>query len=88
MIKHTFKIGNRLGLHARPAARLVRITGRFKSKVKINKDGMIADGKSIMGLMSLAAEVGSHLEFEIEGEDEQGAFEAIRELFENNFYEE
>ncbi|RMI09527.1 MAG: HPr family phosphocarrier protein [Calditrichaeota bacterium] len=88
MVKRVFQIRNRFGLHARPAALLVKTTGRFKSKVLVNKDGLTADGKSIMGLMTLAAEPGSQIEVVVEGEDEQEAMEAIREVIENNFFED
>ncbi len=88
MIKETIKINNKHGLHARPAAHLVKIAGRFDSEIKIMKDGLEVNGKSIMGVMMLAAEPGSELLFLIEGSDEEQAFNALRELIEKNFYEE
>ncbi len=87
MIEKTLQIINEQGLHARPAAHLVKIAGRFKSEVKILKDGLEVNGKSIMGVMMLAAETGSYLSFVITGEDEQAAIEAIEELINKKFYE-
>lgn len=88
MIEETIKISNKHGLHARPAAHLVKTTGKFNSDIKILKDGLEVNGKSIMGVMMLAAEPGSEIVFRIEGDDEQKAFDAIMDLIKNNFYEE
>ncbi|MCK5075078.1 MAG: HPr family phosphocarrier protein [Calditrichia bacterium] len=88
MIKKTIKITSVHGLHARPASLFVRTATQFKSEVKIHKDGMVVNGKSIMGVMMLAAEKGSKIELELSGEDEKKLLEAIEELFEKNFYEE
>ncbi len=88
MIRKIFTIKNKYGLHARPAARFVKATGKFQSHIQIIKDGLVANGKSIMGLMTLAAEPGSEIEVVIEGDDREAAMEAIRDLIENNFYEE
>lgn len=88
MIKKTFKILNKYGLHARPAAMLVKTTSKFKSKIEISKDGLVANAKSIIGVMTLAAETGSEIEFTIDGEDAELALEAIADLIENKFYEE
>lgn len=88
MIKKTFRLKNKYGLHARPAALLVKTTGKFKSDIKISKDNMVANGKSIMGLMTLVAEVGSEIEVSVEGEDQQEAMKAIEELIEKNFHED
>ena len=88
MIKKKLQILNKHGLHARPAALLVRTTGQFKSDVKIMKDGLIANGKSIMGVMTLAAEPGSDVEITVTGEDALEAMKAIEVLIENKFYEE
>ncbi len=87
MIKRALKITNKTGLHARPAAMLVKTTGKFKSDIYISKDGYEVNGKSIMGVLTLAAESGSTLEVRIEGEDEQEAMEAIENLIKNNFNE-
>ncbi len=88
MIKELIKITNKHGLHARPAAHLVKVAARFNSEITIIKDGLEINGKSIMGVMMLAAEPGSELEFVIEGNDEKAAFQAILELIEQNFHEE
>ena len=88
MIKRIFKIQNKYGLHARPAARLVKATGQFKSDIHISKDGLVANGKSIMGLMTLAAEPGCEIEVAIDGEDSDAAMAAIADLIEHNFYED
>jgi phosphocarrier protein HPr len=88
MIEETLKITNKHGLHARPAAHLVKIAGKFKSEVKIFKDGLEVNAKSIMGVMMLAAEPGSDVLVHIDGEDEKEAFIEIKELFDNKFNEE
>ena len=88
MIKEIIKITNKHGLHARPAAHLVKVAGKFDSDIKLIKDGLEVNGKSIMGVMMLAAEPGSELTFVINGKDEKEALEAIKELIKNNFYEE
>ena len=88
MIKENIKITNKHGLHARPAVHLVKVAGKFDSDIKIIKDGLEVNGKSIMGVMMLAAEPGSELTFVIDGKDEKEALEAIKELIKNNFYEE
>jgi len=88
MTTETLKIANKHGLHARPAAHLVKIAGRFESEIKIMKDGLEVNGKSIMGVMMLAAEPGSEITIQIDGSDEQSAMEALKELIGKNFYEE
>lgn len=88
MIRKKIEIKNKQGLHARPASMLVRTLSKFKSDVFLAKDGIRVNGKSIMGVMMLAAEKGSVLDVEIHGEDENDALQALEELFENNFYED
>jgi len=88
MIEKIFKINNKHGLHARPAAHLVKVAGQFKSNIKIMKDGYEINGKSIMGVMMLAAEPGSEVLFIIDGQDEKEALIGIQELFDNNFFED
>jgi len=88
MIQKTIQITNKSGLHARPAAHLVKVAGQFEADIKILKDGLEVNGKSIMGVMMLAAESGSELDFIIDGSDEQQALTAITELIEHKFYEE
>ncbi len=88
MIEKVFKITNKHGLHARPAAHLVKVAGQYKSDIKIIKDGYEVNGKSIMGVMMLAAEPGSEVLFIIDGKDEQDALNGIQDLFDKNFHEE
>jgi phosphocarrier protein len=88
MIQKEFKITHKTGLHARPAAMLIKTTGKFKSDIRIAKDGYEVNGKSIMGVMTLAAEPGSVIQVTVDGEDEQEAMKAIEELIKNNFYED
>ena len=80
-------IKNRTGLHTRPAAMLVKTAAKFKSEFFIVKDGMQINGKSSIGVMTLAAEQGSKLLLQFDGEDEQAAVEAVAALFENGFEE-
>jgi len=88
MINEVLKIINQHGLHARPAAQFVKIAGKFMSEIKVVKDGLEVNGKSIMGIMMLAAEPDSEIQLIIEGVDEKQAFLALKELIENKFYEE
>lgn len=88
MISREFTISNKLGLHARPAAMFVKTASKYKSKIEVKKDDMVVDGKSIMGLMMLAAESGSMLMLTVNGDDEQEAMDSIARLFEVNFNEE
>jgi len=88
MTEKIVTIQNKLGLHARPAALLVRTAAKFKSDVKLIKDGLEVNGKSIMGVMMLAAEMGSQITIRAEGEDEEKAVEALAKLFENKFDED
>ncbi len=88
MIEEVLKIINKHGLHARPAAQFVKIAGKFKSDIKVIKDGLEVNGKSIMGIMMLAAEPGSEITLLIEGEDEKEAFAALNELISQKFYED
>ena len=77
MIERTVVLASKHGLHARPAADLVRLAARFRSDIKLTKDDMTVDAKSIMGVMMLAAECGSELVVTAEGPDEQEAMEAV-----------
>ena len=87
MKKAEVKLVNRLGLHARAAAKLVATAKPFASRVTLEKDGTKADGKSIMNVLMLAAPVGSVLELTVAGEDEAEAFEAINALIAGRFGE-
>lgn len=88
MVEVTVKIKNKLGLHARPAAEFVKIASQFKSTVYVSKNDRVVNGKSIMGVMTLAAEMGSELKIRAEGKDENEAVNALVELINNKFYEE
>jgi phosphocarrier protein len=87
MIEREVTIRNRTGLHTRPAATLVKLAAKFKSDFFIYKDGFQINGKSIIGVMTLAAEQGSKLVLRFSGEDEEEAARAIVELFEKGFDE-
>ena len=88
MIEKKVKVKNKLGIHARPAAMLVRTASRFRSDIWLIKNGQMVNGKSIMSVMSLAAEPGSEITIRAEGEDEQQAVEKIVTLFENKVEED
>lgn len=88
MIEKNFKIKNKLGLHARPAALLAQTVAKFQSKVSIIKNGQEVDGDSILGIMMLAVEFGSEITVIINGEDEKEAIKKIEELFTRKFDEE
>ncbi|MEW6509567.1 MAG: HPr family phosphocarrier protein [Bacteroidota bacterium] len=88
MIERTVTIVNTKGLHTRPAATLVKTAARFQSDLFIAKDNLEINGKSIIGVMTLAAEMGSTLTIRVEGPDEEAAAEAIVSLFERKFDEE
>lgn len=81
-------IVNRLGLHARPAAMFVKVSNQHKSEIWVEKDGEEVNGKSIMGLMMLAAGNGSKLIVSADGPDADQALEAIRQLVEQRFNED
>jgi phosphocarrier protein len=87
MVKKTAPIVNRLGLHARPAALLVSTAGRFEAEIYFTKEDLRVNGKSIMGVMMLAAEKGSELVVEADGPDEVEAVEALLKVIESGFGE-
>ena len=88
MIRTQLTIINKLGLHARAAAKFVATSAAFASTIQTGKDGQLVDGKSIMSIMMLAANKGTVLDLEIDGEDEQDALQAITTLINNRFDEE
>jgi len=87
MIKKELLIENRLGLHARAAAQIVKSASAFASKITLSKDGLEVDGKSIMGIMMLAAAKGSSVLLQVEGADENGALAELERLFQDKFGE-
>ena len=87
MTQREVEIRNRLGLHARAAAKLVHIAARFKADIKIRKGDEEVDGKSILGILLLAAGRGSTILLKADGEDERDALDAIEKLIEQKFDE-
>jgi phosphocarrier protein len=87
MVEKTITIKNKLGLHARAAVKFVNLANRFGSAVKIVKDGNEIDGKSILGILTLAAIQGSQIQLVIAGKDEEAALGALAELINNRFDE-
>ncbi len=83
-----FKIKNRLGIHARPASRFAKIASQFESDIRIQKDGLDVNGKSIMGIMMLAAAKGNVIKVMAAGVDQVEAIHALEELIENKFGED
>lgn len=86
-IERTVEIVNRAGMHARPAAELVKLAGTFQSDIRLEKDGMQVNGKSIMGVLMLAAEMGSQLRIVARGDDAEDAIEALSGLVGRGFDE-
>ena len=87
MIRSELEIVNRLGLHARAAAKFVTCAGTFRSAVRVQRNGRCVNGKSIMGVMMLAASCGSSILVEVDGDDEQAAFQALDALIKDRFGE-
>ncbi len=87
MIRRAVKVSNKLGLHARASAKLTQLASRFQSAVWIERNGRRVNAKSIMGVMMLAAGMGSTVEIETEGADEQIAIDEIEALFNDKFGE-
>jgi phosphotransferase system HPr (HPr) family protein len=88
MIERDFVLENKVGLHARPAAKLVEAAGKFSSKIMISYNGKEANARSILKVLALGAEHGARINVRIEGEDEGEAVRAIEELVANRFYED
>ena len=88
MIRRDLAIRNRLGLHARAAARFVHTASRFRSRVTAGRDGRVMDGKSILGILLLAASQGMAIEVTVEGPDEEQAMDALEALVGGGFGEE
>lgn len=88
MIKADVTIVNTLGLHARAAARFVQLAGRFKSKIRVGRDGRQVDGKSIMGILLLAAARGAVITISADGVDEADALQSLAALVKTGFGEE
>lgn len=88
MTDRTFTVLNKMGLHARPAALFVQTAHKFQCQITVEKDGQEVDGKSIMGVLTLAAESGSQLKITADGPDETAFLDAMQQLFERKFDEE
>ena len=88
MVKKKIVIINKLGLHARAAVKFMNLANRFVSSVRIEKDGNEIDGKSILGILTLAAVQDSVITLKISGPDEDQALHALEKLIENKFQEE
>jgi phosphocarrier protein len=88
MASREFTIQNKLGIHARPAAQFVKMASRFTCEIQVEKDGEEVDGKSIMGLMMLAAGHGSVISILAEGDDAEAALNALGDLIARKFEEE
>ena len=87
MLDKTVTIRNKLGLHARAAVKFVNLANRFGASVKIVKDGDEIDGKSILGILTLAATQGTSIRLVVSGKDEEAALAALVELIANRFDE-
>ena len=88
MTSRSVTVVNQLGLHARAAARFVHLATRFDSQVRVGRDSKVMDGKSIMGILLLAAARGTSLTITADGPDEQAAVEALAQLVAAGFGEE
>lgn len=88
MMEKEFTIDNKMGLHARPAALFAQTANKFKSEVRLVKDGVEVNAKSVMGLMMLAAESGSTVIVKVWGPDEDAAITALGKVFKDKFNEE
>jgi phosphocarrier protein HPr len=87
MIERTVTIANKNGLHARPAAEIVKLAARFKSDIRLAREDLEVNGKSIMGVMMLAAEYGAALNVRADGPDAREAVDALATLISNRFGE-
>jgi len=88
LVSREVTIINKLGLHARPAAQLVKTAAKFESEILLRREGLEVNGKSIMGVMMLAAEKGAKILVIAKGKDENEALEAMVKVFETKFGEE
>jgi len=87
MITSTITISNKLGLHARASAKLTKLAASFKSEIHLSRNNRRVNAKSIMGVMMLAAGLGSEIGIEVDGADEQPAMDALRALIDDRFGE-
>jgi len=87
LVSKKVKIVNQLGLHARAAAKFVNLASKFHCQINLSKDGIVVDGKSILGILMLAAPHGSLIEISASGKDENSAIEALIRLVQKGFEE-
>ncbi len=87
-LRHDIKIINKLGMHARAAAKFVKLASEFSSNIEVERDNQRVNGKSIMGVMMLAAAKGSTITLHADGDDAQRAIDALSELINNRFGED
>ena len=87
VVRRTLRISNKLGLHARASAKLTKLASGYRSEIHLARNGRRVNAKSIMGVMMLAAGIGSEVELETEGEDEQAAADALAALVDDKFGE-
>lgn len=87
-VERTYRIVNKLGLHARPAARLVQTANGYQSEITIEREGQTANAKSIMGVLMLAAALGTELRLVAEGDDAEAALDALGAMIQDGFGEE
>ncbi len=88
MLEKKVRVQNKLGLHARPAALLVKTANKFKADVFLTRESQVVNGKSIMGVMMLAANYGSEITLSVKGEDEENALAELTKLFDGKFGEQ
>ncbi|MDP3938339.1 MAG: HPr family phosphocarrier protein [Deltaproteobacteria bacterium] len=88
MVEFSKKINNKIGLHLRAAGEFVKVAAQFESSITVYNGDRHANGKSILGLASLAAARGAIIRVEVDGPDEKAAQKALKTLFDNNFYED
>ncbi len=88
MIEENLLIKNKMGLHARPAAVFVEIASQYESDITVSKEGLEVNGKSIMGLLMLAAEKGSEIQLKVSGDDEKAAFDELKDFLEGKCNED
>lgn len=88
MVEFSKRINNKIGLHLRAAGEFVKVAAQFASSITVYNGDKYANGKSILGLASLAAARGALVRIEVDGPDEQAAQKALEVLFDNNFYED
>lgn len=87
VVEREIEIVNRLGLHARAAAKLAKLAESFRASIRVQKDGHAADAKSVMGMLLLCGQIGTRIHIRAEGDDAQAAVDAIAELVEGRFGE-